>query len=156
MAIEDSQVRKALIEAGHSTRSLDTRAELHSTLQALYHESPDNEDFVEHLRSILDVADRREWEAEERAAFMAQDGIKGCPSCDRKPTITPRSRIECTACEHTPGTSGLSLIASLLSWNDDEDWHRIGAPPALERTLYPFPPEAEKIRERLRQEGYGS
>ena len=148
MESEDIAVQRALIHAGHGHRPAASRGELHSTLIDLYHEDVSNEDLVEHLRSILDVADRREWETEAKAEFMAQTCLKGCPSCDRKPVIGPCNRISCQACQEAPGAGGLTLIESLLSWNDDEDWLRMGAPVDRfgKRTAYTLPPEVVKAR----------
>lgn len=155
MTPEDEAVRQALIEAGHGSRPAADRSELHATLRELYHESQENEDLVDRLRALLDIADKRDYDAESKQAFMAERSIKGCPGCDREPSFS-QNRIRCEACPDAPSTNGLTVIDSLLSWNDDADWLRLGAPADRlgNRSEHPLPEAVLSVRKQLASEGY--
>lgn len=146
MEPEDIQVQKALIDAGYGSRPVATHADLHSTLVDLYHEDPDgNEEFVERLRSILKVADKRAELIDLERELRLQGGIKGCPDCNLEPTITHNGGVCCTnnAAHGEPGSIGTycgGLKENIVSWNDDYSWIRLGADPLRTeaRTVYPF------------------
>ncbi len=143
MEQEYLEVQKALALAGYGDRPAASHSDIHSTLSDIYHLDPDaNEDFVDGLHAILKPAVDRASKAETIAEFLAQSGLKGCPDCGLEPTVKPNGSITCELHPgpHTIGIYCAPLAETVVSWNDDEDWIRMGADPtrASNRPTYEF------------------
>ena len=147
-------VRQALALAGYSDRPAASHDDIHATLSDIYHLDPlANEDFIDSLHAILKPAVVRVSEAETTADFLAQPGLKGCPDCGLEPTVTANGGINCDRHgePYKVGVYCAPLAEAVVSWNDDEDWMRMGADPAQasNRPMYEFSGAILTLRQAL-------